>query len=80
MTKEEKIYTYGCNDCDETYEFEHPQTYKNCTKCEWRGELRLHSIEVIDCTCEFCGNKMSQEDFDYCDICGDCLEKEVVDE
>ncbi len=48
MSKEKKIYTYGCNDCEETYEFEHPQTYKNCTKCEDRGEIRLHSIEVID--------------------------------
>jgi len=48
MSKEKKIYTYGCNSCDETYEFEHPQTYKNCTKCEYRGEIRLQSIEVID--------------------------------
>tara|TARA_R100000541_G_scaffold58887_1_gene70965 strand:- start:1470 stop:1700 length:231 start_codon:yes stop_codon:yes gene_type:complete len=48
MSKEKKIYTYGCNDCEETYEFEHPQTYKNCNNCEWMGELRLHSIEVID--------------------------------
>lgn len=48
MSKEEKIYTYGCNDCEETYDFSHVQTYKNCKKCEWRGELRLQSIEVID--------------------------------
>ena len=48
MSKEKKIYTNGCNDCEETYEFEHPQTYKNCKKCEWRGEIRLRSIEVID--------------------------------
>ncbi len=48
MSKEKKIYTYGCNDCEETYEFEHPQTYKNCNRCKWRGEIRLHSIEVID--------------------------------
>lgn len=48
MSKEKNIYTYGCNDCDETYEFSHVQTYKNCTKCEWRGEIRLRSIEVID--------------------------------
>ncbi len=48
MTKEKKIYTYACNDCYEVYEFEHPQTYKNCNKCEYRGEIRLQSIEVID--------------------------------
>ena len=24
--------------------------------------------------CELCGKHMSIEDFNYCDICGDCLE------
>ena len=48
MSEEKKIYTYGCNDCKETYEFEHIQTYKNCTNCEFRGEICLRSIEVID--------------------------------
>ena len=48
MSEEKKIYTYGCNDCKETYEFEHVQTYKNCTNCEFRGEICLRSIEVID--------------------------------
>ncbi len=48
MTKEKKIYTYACNDCYEVYEFEHPQTYKNCNRCEYRAEIRLQSIEVID--------------------------------
>ncbi len=25
--------------------------------------------------CEMCGSIMSQEDYDFCDICGDCLEE-----
>ncbi len=48
MSKEKKIYTYGCNSCEETYEFSHAQSYRNCNKCEERGEIRLRSIEVID--------------------------------
>ena len=24
--------------------------------------------------CEMCGSLMSQEDYDFCDICGDCRE------
>jgi rRNA maturation endonuclease Nob1 len=27
-----------------------------------------------DLQCEMCGQLMTQEDHDYCDICGDCLE------
>ncbi len=45
MKINEKTYIYGCNDCKETYEFPHVQTYKNCNKCKYRGELRLKSIE-----------------------------------
>jgi len=46
MSKEEiKTYTYRCVDCDERYKFSHVQTYKNCNKCKYRGELRLKSIE-----------------------------------
>ena len=26
--------------------------------------------------CEMCNKIMNQEDYDYCDICGDCLEDE----
>jgi len=48
MDTKEKTYTYKCNDCDEIYKFTHVQTYKNCTRCELRGEIRLQSIEVID--------------------------------
>lgn len=44
---EEKKYTYKCSTCDEIYEFPHVQTYVNCTKCEWKGELRLQSIEIL---------------------------------
>ncbi len=44
---EEKKYTYKCSTCDEVYEFPHVQTYVNCTKCEWKGELRLQSIELL---------------------------------
>ena len=25
--------------------------------------------------CEMCGKFMKQEDYDYCDICGDCLDE-----
>lgn len=39
-------YEYKCNDCGKTYEFTHPQTYKNCNACEFKGELRLRSIEI----------------------------------
>ena len=45
MSKERKTYIYGCNTCDERYDFPHAQTYKNCKKCKYRGELRLKSIE-----------------------------------
>ena len=24
--------------------------------------------------CEICGTHMTEEDYNYCDICGDCLE------
>ena len=26
------------------------------------------------CKCEMCGRSMDKVDYDYCDICGDCLE------
>ena len=51
MSKERKTYTYKCHNCSETYEFSHVQTYKNCTSCEERAEIRLQSIEkkeVVD--------------------------------
>jgi len=41
-------YEYKCMTCDHIYWFEHGQTYKNCTKCEDRGELRLKSIQHDD--------------------------------
>ena len=25
--------------------------------------------------CEFCGKEMKAEDYDFCDICPDCLEE-----
>ena len=25
--------------------------------------------------CEFCGQAMTEEDYNYCDICPDCLEE-----
>jgi len=28
-------------------------------------------------TCEMCNKIMNQEDHDYCDICGDCLDEEI---
>jgi len=27
--------------------------------------------------CEMCNKIMNQEDYDYCDICGDCLDEEI---
>ena len=45
---EERKYTYKCNDCAKIYEFPHVQTYVNCKKCEWKGELRLQSIEKLN--------------------------------
>jgi|TARA_B110001452_G_scaffold224031_1_gene197442 hypothetical protein len=27
-------------------------------------------------TCEMCDKTVSQEEYDFCDICGDCLEGE----
>jgi ribosomal protein S27E len=45
MSEERKTYTYRCVDCDERYEFSHAQTYKNCNKCKWRGNIVLESIE-----------------------------------
>ena len=41
-------YEYKCMTCDHIYWFNHGQTYKNCTKCEDRGELRLKSIQHDD--------------------------------
>ncbi len=41
-------YEYKCMTCDHIYWFDHGQTYKNCTKCEDRGELRLKSIQHND--------------------------------
>lgn len=41
-------YEYKCMTCDHIYWFDHGQTYKNCTKCEYRGELRLKSIQHDD--------------------------------
>ena len=41
-------YEYKCMTCDHIYWFDHGQTYKNCTKCEDRGELRLKSIQHDD--------------------------------
>jgi ribosomal protein L37E len=30
-----------------------------------------------DCyQCEMCGRSMDKVDYDYCDICGDCLDSE----
>ena len=41
-------YEYKCNSCNKIYWFDRGQTYKNCTKCEWKGELRLKSIQHDD--------------------------------
>ena len=30
--------------------------------------------------CEICGMHMTEEDYNYCDICGDCLEHAVFDD
>ena len=54
MSKERKMgiddmevtYTYRCSECKKVYTFSHVQTYANCNACEWRGELRLRSIET----------------------------------
>ena len=27
-------------------------------------------------TCEFCGREMTEENFDFCDICPDCRDEE----
>tara|TARA_R110001592_G_scaffold142229_2_gene364203 strand:+ start:1259 stop:1417 length:159 start_codon:yes stop_codon:yes gene_type:complete len=27
--------------------------------------------------CEICNKPMSQEDYDFCDICGDCFDADV---
>ena len=27
--------------------------------------------------CEICNNLMTLEDYEYCDICGDCLDEEI---
>lgn len=43
-----KIYAYKCSSCDHVYEFFHVQTYRSCTICEWKGELRLQSIEILE--------------------------------
>jgi hypothetical protein len=32
----------------------------------------MATTEILEC--EICGKEMSEEDFSYCDICGDCLE------
>jgi len=34
--------------CDHIYWFDHAQTYKNCKRCDWKGELRLKSIQHDD--------------------------------
>ena len=30
-----------------------------------------------DCVCEFCNMAMTEEEHDFCDICGDCREYEL---
>ena len=29
-------------------------------------------------SCEMCGEVMTRDDYDYCDICPDCLENEGI--
>ena len=41
-------YEYKCMTCDHIYWFDHPQSYRNCNKCEWKGEIRLKSIQHDD--------------------------------
>lgn len=36
-------------------------------------------LEEYDLYCEMCKASMTQQDHDFCDICGDCLENNVED-
>ena len=43
-------------------------------ECKYCGTENYHKF----LSCEFCGKAMTEEDHDFCDICGECRENELL--